>query len=206
MAPMGMRRYVRPMMNSVRKVFPSGYFFALYNNASKRISAQAGERDRAFAAFLSRSEGKHCLQISVKDEIGHKFGSNWVSVDKYDDRAFIDRHDDVENLEFPDGSFDAAVCWSVLEHVPHPDRAIAELLRVLKPGGEIWVQLPFLFPYHESPRDYWRVTPDGLRLWMSDFDEIACACDYWAGTKLVAATYFYGTKASRLEGSPGETS
>ena len=126
---MGMRRYVRPMMNSVRKVFPSGYFFALYNNASKRISAQAGERDRAFAAFLSRSEGKHCLQISVKDEIGHKFGSIWVSVDKYDDRAFIDRHDDVENLEFPDGSFDAAVCWSVLEHVPHPDRAIAELLR-----------------------------------------------------------------------------
>ena len=204
MSLMGIRRYARPMMNSVRKVFPTGYFLALYSNASKRISAQTGERDRAFADFLRRSEGKHCLQISVKDEIGHKFGSNWVSVDKYDDRAFIDRHDDVENLEFPDGSFDAAVCWSVLEHVPHPDRAIAELLRVLKPGAEIWMQLPFLFPYHESPRDYWRVTPDGLRLWMSDFDEIACACDYWAGTKLVAATYFYGTKATGLPGSPGE--
>ena len=105
----------------------------------------------------------------MKDEIGHEFGSNWVSIDKYDDRDFIDRHDDVENLEFPDATFDAAVCWSVLEHVPHPDRAVAELYRVLKPGGEIWVQLPFLFPYHESPRDYWRVTPDGLRLWMTWF-------------------------------------
>lgn len=191
-----LRRITRPVIRSVRKHFPTGYFVALYTNASKPIAAGTGERDRAFAAFLDRCEGKHCLQISVKDEIGHKFGSNWVSIDKYDDRDFIDRHDDVENLEFPDATFDAAVCWSVLEHVPHPDRAVAELHRVLKPGGEIWVQLPFLFPYHESPRDYWRVTPDGLRLWMNAFEERACACDYWAGTKLIAATYFCGTKRS----------
>jgi len=192
-----LHRITRPMIRSVRRHFPTGYFVALYANASKPIAAPAGERNRAFAAFLDRSEGKHCLQISVKDEIGHKFGSNWVSIDKYDDRAFIDRHDDVENLEFPDDTFDAAVCWSVLEHVPHPDRAVAELHRVLKPGGEIWVQLPFLFPYHESPRDYWRVTPDGLRLWMQAFDEQTCACDYWAGTKLIAATYFCGHKPPR---------
>ena len=70
---MGIRRYARPLANSVRKVFPTGYFLALYGNASKRISAPGGERDRAFADFLRRSEGKHCLQISVKDEIGHEF-------------------------------------------------------------------------------------------------------------------------------------
>jgi ubiquinone/menaquinone biosynthesis C-methylase UbiE len=106
----------------------------------------------------------------------------------------IDRHDDIEALKFNDESFNAAVCWSVLEHVPHPQVAIRELYRVLKPGALIWVQLPFLFPYHASPNDFWRVTPSGLRIWMQDFEEIACACDYWAGTRLVAATYFYGKK------------
>ncbi|WP_254658054.1 class I SAM-dependent methyltransferase [Pleurocapsa sp. PCC 7327] len=126
--------------------------------------------------------------------MGKKFGPNWISVDKYDKREFIDYHYDIHDLKFEDESFDAAVCWSILEHVPYPQKAIAELHRVLKPNGKIWVQLPFHYPFHEEPKDYWRVTPDGLRIWLEDFDEIACGCDFWAKTPTIAATYFYGTK------------
>lgn len=195
--PMSVLRTVaRPLWKSFRCVFPAPYFAIEYWRSARKVASKTGARDAVFAQFLRQCTGKPCIQIAVKDEIGEKFGPNWVSVDKYDRRDIIDRHDDIENLQFPDASFDAAVCWSVLEHVPHPEKAISEIHRVLKPGGQVWVQLPFLFPYHESPSDYWRVTPDGLRVWMKDFEETACACDYYARTKLVAATYYYGRKRS----------
>ena len=42
-----------------------------------------------------------------------------------------------ERLEFPDGSFDAIVFALVLCTIPHPERALAEAKRVLRPGGAI---------------------------------------------------------------------
>ena len=40
-------------------------------------------------------------------------------------------------LSFPDQSFDYVLCWGVLMHIPEVDRAVAELARVLKPGGAL---------------------------------------------------------------------
>jgi SAM-dependent methyltransferase len=42
---------------------------------------------------------------------------------------------DLENLTFADNTFDLFITQDVMEHVFHPDRAIAEIHRVLKPGG-----------------------------------------------------------------------
>lgn len=120
----------------------------------------------------------------------------------YDTREFIDFNYDIHDLKFEDNSFDVAVCLSILEHVPYPQKAIAELHRVLKPGGEIWVQLPFSYPYHEGPQDYWRASPQGLRIWMEDFDEIKCGAFLFTRTALVASSYFYGTK--KLVNGPKE--
>ena len=44
---------------------------------------------------------------------------------------------DVQELPFPDGTFDAAVAAWMLYHVPDRDRAISELARVLRPGGRL---------------------------------------------------------------------
>jgi SAM-dependent methyltransferase len=185
--------YRQRIKRIARAIWPYGYYSLRYRMTSAKIRSANGLRDKLFAEFLSKCHGP-CLQIAVKDEVGDKFGSNWISVDKFDSSSYIDRRDDVEALGFEDASFNAVVCWSVLEHVPHPLKAISELHRVLRPGGLIWVQLPFLYPYHSSPHDYWRVTPSGLRIWMKDFEEVACACDYWTRTTLVAATYFSGVK------------
>ncbi len=42
---------------------------------------------------------------------------------------------DAEKLDFPDNSFSTAVCTEVLEHLVHPQQALAEIARVLQPGG-----------------------------------------------------------------------
>jgi ubiquinone/menaquinone biosynthesis C-methylase UbiE len=47
------------------------------------------------------------------------------------------RRGELESLPIDDGRLDAAMLMLVLHHVPEPDRALAEALRVLKPGGRV---------------------------------------------------------------------
>lgn len=49
----------------------------------------------------------------------------------------------VTNLPFGDSTFDAVVCTWVLETLPQPDAGIAELIRVLKPGGTLCIAICF---------------------------------------------------------------
>ena len=73
--------------------------------------------------------------------------------------------------------FNAVLCVSVLEHLEEPRRAVQEMRRVLTVRGKIIVSVPFLFPIHNSPNDYWRFTNHGLRnLFSSQWDiEKICA-------------------------------
>lgn len=49
---------------------------------------------------------------------------------------------DVQRLELPDASFDTACSFETIEHVADPERAIAELVRVLRPRGVLVVSTP----------------------------------------------------------------
>ena len=57
------------------------------------------------------------------------------------------------------GSFDAVISLSTLEHIYELDGTLAELSRVLKPGGRLIVAVPFMFRVHGHPDDYHRGTP-----------------------------------------------
>lgn len=50
---------------------------------------------------------------------------------------------DITAIPYPNGSFDAILCNHVLEHIPDDSRAMAELFRVLRPGGWAVLQVPF---------------------------------------------------------------
>ncbi|HEX3698269.1 MAG TPA: methyltransferase domain-containing protein [Polyangia bacterium] len=54
----------------------------------------------------------------------------------------VDFHVDITATTFEDGCFGAIVCSHVLEHVPDDRKAMRELLRVLRPGGVAYIQVP----------------------------------------------------------------
>lgn len=68
----------------------------------------------------------------------------------------------LESLPFEDESFDSILCNAVLEHVAHVGLVVAELVRVLRPGGHVVLAVPFLQPFHPCPGDYRRYTKEGL--------------------------------------------
>jgi SAM-dependent methyltransferase len=68
-----------------------------------------------------------------------------------------------EDLPFTSASLAIVISQEVIEHVPNPWRVVQEAARVLRPGGRLYLQAPFVIGYHPSPRDYWRFTDEGLR-------------------------------------------
>lgn len=81
----------------------------------------------------------------------------------------------IMSLPFSDNHFDVVICAEVLEHLPDAQKAISELLRVLKPGGPLVVSVPRHLPericwnlsaaYRNSPGGHIRIfrKPDLLR-------------------------------------------
>lgn len=62
------------------------------------------------------------------------------------------QHENVEALSFADQHFDFIMSNDVLEHVHLPERALAEMYRVLKPHGEIFITIPFHFSTTQTIR------------------------------------------------------
>jgi SAM-dependent methyltransferase/uncharacterized protein YbaR (Trm112 family) len=68
-----------------------------------------------------------------------------------------------EHLPFDDASCDGVVLQAVLEHVEDAEAVLSECARVLKPGGSILIEVPFMQGYHAAPNDHRRYTEQGLR-------------------------------------------
>lgn len=74
---------------------------------------------------------------------------------------------DATAMPFPDGSFDRVIASEILEHVPRDSTVMAEIARVLKPGGLAAVTVPAWFPervcwalsedYHTNPGGHVRI-------------------------------------------------
>lgn len=67
-------------------------------------------------------------------------------------------------MDFPvkDNSVDLIVSSSVLEHVINPEKCVNEIFRILKPGGKIYAEIPFMRTFHMAPIDYQRYTYEGI--------------------------------------------
>jgi len=99
---------------------------------------------------------------------------------------------DINHLPFASATVDAIVAELVLEHVPDPQATLAEIKRVLKPGGLIYLVTPFIENFHSSPGDYTRWTKSGLRALLVDFEEkeIGIRCGPASAFAVVAQEFF----------------
>ncbi|MBC7249757.1 MAG: class I SAM-dependent methyltransferase [Anaerolineae bacterium] len=79
---------------------------------------------------------------------------------------------DVCHVPFPENSFERVFLMEVLEHVYDPAQALAEIYRVLKPGGVLIFSVPFVFPLHDRPFDYFRFTKHGIELLLRNYDQV----------------------------------
>ncbi len=70
---------------------------------------------------------------------------------------------DGQRIPLADSSMDHILCTEVLEHVFTPVSVLAELNRVLRPGGTMLITVPFAWEEHDCPYDYARYTRFGLK-------------------------------------------
>lgn len=95
--------------------------------------------------------------------------------------VFCDAHD----LPFRDGSFDAVITTAVLEHVIQPSRVACEISRVVRIGGMLYSELPFMQQVHEGAYDFTRFTLGGHRRLFNQFKEIDAGMTAGPATALV---------------------
>lgn len=97
------------------------------------------------------------------------FGDSLLNVDLLPYQN-VDIICDIEKIPFKDNSVDYIINIAVLEHVPNPQKVIAEIHRILKPGGKIYCFIPFMQPFHASPYDFQRFTYEGMKHQFREFE------------------------------------
>ena len=95
---------------------------------------------------------------------------------RYGDRNVEFAVGDLQQLEREDAEFDAIVAFEVIEHLPHPERFVAEARRVLKPDGVLVVSTPRSDGTHDRPENPFHereFTPDEFeRLLRASFGQV----------------------------------
>jgi SAM-dependent methyltransferase len=98
---------------------------------------------------------------------GRKAAAQALAVDRFVEEN-TDIIADAHELPFTNDSFDAAVSTGTLEHLENPIQAIKEIHRILRNGGLIHIEVPFLQPYHGDPKDFWRWTRQGIEFFCTN--------------------------------------
>jgi len=141
--PGPLRRYV---LDFERRIEEAVTAFAAALPAGARV-LDAGAGEGAYKAYFSRQRYTG-LDLGIGD-------GAW-------DYSQLDVLGDLSALPFPDDVFDAAVNIVTLEHVRRPEAVMAELARVLQPGGRLLLVVPHEWEVHQHPHDFFRYTKYGV--------------------------------------------
>jgi SAM-dependent methyltransferase len=94
----------------------------------------ASEYNRAYCGIIQRRAARYSLDLPIVNAAG-------------------------EDLPLPTASYDAVVCWDVIEHVQNPERVLAEVARVLRPGGSALMTVinrrAWIDPHYHLPGINW---------------------------------------------------
>ena len=91
---------------------------------------------------------------------------------------------DAHDLPFEDATFDGVVAQAVLEHVVDPYRCVKEIHRVLRSGGVVFSDTPFMQQVHGGRYDFTRFTHLGQRRLFREFEEVESGASAGPGLAL----------------------
>lgn len=149
---------LRELLDPLKKtpLHPQWFIYKEENKLSKEISGLAygcvldiGAGTQAIKHFLS----SNCEYFSLDY---YQTATEWYHTQP---QLFGDG----QRLPIRSNSIDTVLLLDVIEHIPKPHDCIAEIMRVLKPGGMLIINVPFLYPLHDEPYDFHRWTKYGLR-------------------------------------------
>ncbi len=165
-------RYILERMDAILEATPGAYLHPgkrwEYPWALEQAELRAGERvldagcGRSIFPLYLAAAGMDvtALDLDLDDGLARPLGLrvDWAP-------------GDLTEMPLPDQTFDAVFCISVIEHLPDASipRAVAELHRVLKPGGRLLLTTDFC---DDAAAEIWYEGPDGrFRVDWGVFDE-----------------------------------
>jgi hypothetical protein len=183
LAHFGVRRFCPCCHSHVRRFMPFG---EVPRPEARCPVCGALERHRLATVFLNEREdllrgARRVLHVApeppVAEVLRRTSRVHYVSVDFGADDAMVQA--DLMDMPFGSWTFDAIYCSHVLEHVTEDARAMAEMHRVLRPGGWAMIQVPikrevtFEDPTIRNPEVRRRLfgQPDHVRVYGQDFTD-----------------------------------
>lgn len=151
-----------PVVISDGRVVPNPTRPGSFLSQALLLEALAELAPRASTRVLDVGCGTKPYKSFLGTQASIYVGCDWPPNPGSSDGHAADVFADAMSLPFAANAFGCVLCTEVLEHLPEPWRCVSELARVLEPGGELLLSVPFLYWLHEQPRDFFRYTPHGI--------------------------------------------
>ena len=118
-----------------------------------------------FSTYINESREFFIVDIGSQDVNGSlrplaPLGSKYIGVDFVSGKGVDIIINDPYSLPFADNSVDVCVCSSCFEHVKFFWLLYTDILRILKPNGIFYLNVPSNGEFHKYPVDCWRFYPD----------------------------------------------
>jgi SAM-dependent methyltransferase len=174
--------------------------------AKRLVSPSKASTSRNLASFVTllKAGSDHPRVLVIGGgTIGHDMGLlhkdpglDLISFDIYSSEQ-TDFVADAHAIPLVDAAVDGVVIQAVLEHVLDPALVVREIWRVLKDGGLVYAETPFLQQVHEGAYDFMRYTESGHRYLFRRFALIASGSSGGAGTQLLWSLDYFARSLFR---------
>ena len=139
--------------------------------------------NRCLERFCSPLGAKTVLNLGAKPNAADKEGRTYEDYFPGADFRTLDlapnddpRHIHGDLMKLPEGmgTYDLVIANSVIEHIDRPWVAAPNITSLVRPGGYLFICMPWFYPVHEGPYygDHWRATPSGMRFLFDQMTEV----------------------------------
>jgi SAM-dependent methyltransferase len=155
--------------NGFTNIVPCIGNYETYLVRSLILQAVVEAKDQFHGKLLDVGAGSSPYEelIMANGKVKEYIKLDFASSDYHQGNA-LDLTWDGKTIPLETQSIDTVFMTEVLEHVHKPGEMLQEVRRVLKPGGILFLTVPFSWPMHELPYDYHRFTPIALRSYLEE--------------------------------------